>query len=60
MYGIDINYKTVKDYAEAKIDMLRKDFKIRVPKRDEQRILAMTNEMEIDRAVRQIIMDKLK
>ena len=60
MYGIDVKYPTVKKYAEAKIDMLRKDFRVRVPKSTEERILAMTSETEVDRACRQLIMDRLK
>ena len=59
MYGVDKEYRTVKEYAKAKIKMLREDFKIRVTKAEAEHAYSLTSEIEVDSFCRKMFEQKL-
>jgi hypothetical protein len=49
------NFKTAKKFAEAKIDMLERDFKIKLTDKQRLHLLTLKTERDINAAVRSII-----
>lgn len=51
------NFKTSKKFAEAKIEMLERDFRIKLTDKQRLHLLTLQTERDINAAVRQIISD---
>lgn len=51
------DFKTAKKFAEAKIEMLERDFRIRLTDKQRLHLLTLKTERDINAAVRQIIND---
>lgn len=59
MYGVDKEYRTLKEYTKAKLKMLREDFKIRVTKKEAEHAYSLKSETEVDSFCRTMFDKKL-
>ena len=61
--SIEATYKFVrgglKEYALAKIRMLKEDFRIKMSYEEETHMLSLTTEADMDRYAHQLIVDRL-